>query len=87
MNIAPFMACHRPQSFGFNSTTAASISQTMPATGAGRQKVFDDKAGTGQRQQTNKADEIDNKIQRRAFHKITWKYKVSLCENNNYGNL
>ena len=83
MDITPFVTRHRPQRLDFfGRTAAASISIAAPAAGAGRQNVLDNEAGTGQSQQIQKADEIDNKIHRCAFHKITYKYGIVIFGEN-----
>lgn len=76
MNIAPFVTCHRPQRLYLGRAPAAAKTLTMPAPRAGRQNILDYKAGTRQRKQTYKANEIYNKIQCRSFDHV---YHLKKC--------
>ena len=67
MDVTPFVAGHRQQRFNPSSSAAPVKFLTTPAR-AGRQYVLDNKTGKSQTEQVEKANRIDDKIQRYAFH-------------------
>jgi len=82
MDIAPFVARHSPERFNLFSASPAVISPAEPAC-AGRQNETHNNAGENQAKQTYKTKQIDNEIQRNAFHKIPLKYEVlPYCDEN-----
>jgi hypothetical protein len=67
VDVAPFVPGHREQRFNLTESVAAGKFPAASA-GAGRQYELDNKAGKSQTEQVEKADRIDDKIQRSAFH-------------------
>jgi len=67
MDVSPFVAGHGPQRLNFADSAAPGKFLASPAR-AGRQYELDNKAGKSQTEQGEKANRIDDKIERYTFH-------------------
>jgi hypothetical protein len=67
MDVSPFVAGHGPQRLNF-ADPAAAVKLPAVSARAGWQYGLDNKAGNSQAKQGEKADRIDDKIQRYTFH-------------------
>jgi hypothetical protein len=73
VDAAPLVTVHRQEILGFGGRPAAA--KTLAVTcRARRQNESHNKAGTNQRQQVQKSNKIDYKINRRTFHHAKPKY-------------